>query len=85
MSDGAIGKITHYYANINVAIVELAETLKNGDEIRVSGPSTDFSQTVSSMQYNHQPIEIGKPGDIIGLKVTNKVKEGDIVYKKPTS
>ncbi|NMB92347.1 MAG: translation elongation factor-like protein [Parcubacteria group bacterium] len=80
MEEKLIGKITHYYDKINVAIVELKATLKVGDKIHIKGHSTDFEQIVSSMQIEHQNIETAKKGDIIGLQVEQKAKEGDEVY-----
>jgi putative protease len=80
MEEKLIGKITHYYNKINVAIVELSATVKIGDKIHIKGHATDFEQTVSSMQIEHQNIETAKKGDVIGLKVDQKVKEGDLVY-----
>lgn len=75
-----IGKVTHYYDKIGVAVVELSQTVKAGDKIKFSGHDKEFSQTVSSMQVEHQQINEAKNGDIIGLKVEQMVKPGDIVY-----
>ncbi len=75
-----IGKITHYFSNIGVGIIELSDELKVGDTIRVKGATTDFEQEVESMQIEHQNIEKAKKGDTIGLKVKDKVREGDNVY-----
>jgi len=76
-----IGKIIHYYGKINVGIIELADELKVGDKIHIKGSATDFEQTVDSMQVEHQDIEQAKIGDSIGLKLSNKAKEGDQVFK----
>lgn len=75
-----VGKIKHYYAKIGVAVVELSSELKVGDRIAVEG-STSFEQTVDSMQIERAPITSAKPGQSIGLKVSGKVREDDIVYK----
>ncbi len=75
-----IGKITHYFSNIGVGIIELSDELKVGDTIRIKGATTDFEQEVESMQIEHQNIEKAKKGDTIGLKVKDKVREGDNVY-----
>jgi len=77
-----IGKVTHYYNKIGVAIIELSETLKVGDTIHIKNDSTDLEQTVESMQIEHENIEEAKAGEVIGLKVKDKVREGDTVYKK---
>lgn len=77
----SIGKITHYFGNINVGIIELADELKAGDKIHIKGASTDFEQAVDSMQIEHTTVEAAKPGDAVGIKVAQKVKENDEVYK----
>lgn len=76
-----IGKITHYYGKIEVGIVELSDTLKVGDTIHIKGASTDFTQTVDSMQIEHENVDVAKKKDVIGLQVKEKVREGDEVYK----
>jgi len=77
-----IGKITHYYSNIEVAVIELSAPLKMGDTIRVvGGQETDFEQEVSSMQIDHKEVKSAKKGDSIGMKVKEKVHEGYKVYK----
>lgn len=76
-----VGKITHYFSNIEVAVIELSEVLKVGDTIRVVGGETDFTQTVESMEVEHQKVQEAKPGDSVGLKVDQKVREGYKVYK----
>ncbi|MFA5360687.1 MAG: translation elongation factor-like protein [Candidatus Paceibacterota bacterium] len=80
MEEKLIGKITHYFNKIEVAIIELSGELKKGDRIHIKGKSTDFEQDVSSMQIDRQDVEKAKKGDAIGLKVDEKVKEGDEVY-----
>lgn len=78
----AIGKITHYYSNIDVAVVKLLAPLKNGDKIRIiGGKETDFKQKVSSMQVEHEQVKSAKKGSLIGLKVAEKVHEGYRVFK----
>lgn len=76
-----IGKVTHYFSKIEVAVIELQETLKVGDTIRIVGGETDFNQTVDSMEFEHQKVETAKSGDSVGLKVSQKVREGYKVYK----
>jgi len=76
-----IGKVTHYFLKIGVAVVELTDTLKVGDSIRIIGGEKDFTQQVESMQIEHENIEKAKAGDSIGLKVEQKVREGYKVYK----
>jgi translation elongation factor EF-Tu-like GTPase len=76
-----IGKITHYFGKIGVAVVQLEDTLKVGDTIRIVGGQIDFTQTVDSMEIEHQKVKEAKAGDSVGLKVNQKVREGYKVYK----
>ena len=77
-----IGKITHYFSNIEVAVIDLTAPLKMGDTIRiVGGQETDFEQEVSSMQIDHKEVKSAKKGDSVGMKVKEKVHEGYKVYK----
>lgn len=76
-----IGKVTHYFGKIGVAVIELSNTLKVGDEIRIAGGEVDFTQTVESMEIEHEEVKTAKKGDSIGLKVNQKVRDGYKVYK----
>jgi putative protease len=77
-----IGKITHYFSNIEVAVVELFAPLKKGDKIRViGGQETDFEQKVGSMQIDHKEVKSAKKGDCVGMKIDEKVHEGYKVHK----
>ncbi len=76
-----VGSVTHYFTKIDVAVVELSDTLSVGDKILLQGSTTDFEQTVASMQIEHENITTAKGGQSIGLKVEKRVREGDTVYK----
>jgi len=76
-----IGKITHYFDNIQVAIIKLTAPLKKGDKIKIKGNTTDLEEEVASMQVNHADIEEAAEGDEVGVKINGKVREGDEVYK----
>ncbi len=77
-----IGKITHYFSNIGVGVIDLSAPLSQGDEIRViGGEKTDFNQTVDSMQVDHKEVTKAKKGDSVGLKVSEVVRAGYQVYK----
>jgi len=77
-----IGKVTHYFDKIKVMVVELVESLKAGDMIRIiGGESTDFEQKVGSMEVEHKKIKQGKRGESVGLEAKEKVREGYKVYK----
>ena len=76
-----IGKISHYFSKIGVAVIDLTDTLKVGDEISVEGVETNLRQKVDSMEIEHEKVEEAKAGESIGLKVMDKVRENDNVYK----
>ena len=77
-----IGAVTHFFSDLNVAVLKLSSTLKEGDTIRIAGgEETDFTQTVDSMQIDHEKVKTAKKGDDVGLKVKEKVREGYKVYK----
>jgi translation elongation factor EF-1alpha len=76
-----IGKVSHYFTKIGVAVIELTGTLSVGDKILFQGSTTDFEQAVSSIQIEHKDITKAQAGQSIGLKVLNRVREGDVVYK----
>ena len=75
-----VGKITHFFDKIGVAVVKLSAELKQGDKIRIKGASTDVEQVVDSMQIDKEKIEKAKKGQEIGLKVKDKVRVNDVVY-----
>jgi len=76
-----VGKVAHFFSKISVAVVDLTATLSVGDRIRIQGPTTDFEQTVDSMQIEHQNVKTATAGQSIGLKVKERVREKDTVYK----
>jgi len=69
MSREEIGRVRHYYSKISVAIITIV------------GPKTEFTQEIGSMQVEHKNITSAQPGDLIGLKVIDKVREGDRVFR----
>jgi hypothetical protein len=77
-----VGRITHFFSKISVAVVELTAPLVVGDRILVKGPSTDFEQVIESMQIEHKNIPRAEAGQSIGLKMASHVREKDKVYKK---
>lgn len=81
MADTKVGRITHYFDKIGVAVLELTDKLAVGDQIKISGHDHEFTMTVNSMQVEHQPIQEAQKGQVVGLKVDQEVKEGDEVYK----
>jgi putative protease len=81
MSEIHIGKVTHFFDRISVAVLALTEKLQVGDAIHFLGHSTDFKQEVNSLQLEHQNVNEGKPGQDVALKVSQKVHPNDAVLK----
>ena len=77
-----VGRVSHFFTKINVAVVELTSTLSVGDRILIKGPTTNFEQPVNSMQIEHENVKVAKAGQSIGMKVEERVRENDTVYKK---
>ncbi len=83
MVEEKIGEIKHFFNNINVAAIKITNgELKIGDTIHIVGAHTDFTQTINSMQIDRDPVEKVTTGDEVGIKVKDRVRENDIVYKK---
>ena len=83
MATEKIGFVPHFFNHINVAVLQIINgELKIGDTIHIVGAHTDLTQTVESMEIDRKPIETAKPGDDIGLKVNDRVREHDVVYKE---
>lgn len=76
-----IGTVTHYYGNLGVAIIKFKRVFRAGEKVHFKGATTDFEEKVKSMQYDHKPIETAKKGQEVGIKVGDKVREGDEVYE----
>lgn len=76
-----IGEVTHYFGGIDVAIVRFSKPVAVGTKVRFKGATTDFAEPIRSMQYDHQDIAEAKKGQEVGIKVGDKVREGDKVYE----
>lgn len=76
-----IGKITHYFSKIGVAVVELSDDVTVGAKIRVEGATTSFEQVIDSMEIENKKVETATAGQSIGLKVKERVRLHDSVYK----
>ena len=82
MEEKEIGRITHYFSNLGVAVVELTnDTLSVGDKVHIKGHTTDLTEKVDSLQIEHDSVQSIKVGDAAGIKVNDHVREHDIVYK----
>mgnify|MGYP001585018084 CR=1 FL=1 len=76
-----VGKVTHYYGKIGVAIIALSGGLKVGDRIKIQSAHGESEETVDSMEVDHASVAEAKRGDVIGLKVSGKAPEGAKVFK----
>ncbi len=82
MEEKKIGFVSNYFGKISVAAVEITDgTVSVGDTLHLFGHTTDFESTVHSMQIEHKSVTEAKKGDSVGVKVSEKVREGDKVYK----
>jgi selenocysteine-specific translation elongation factor len=81
MPEEVIGKVSDFFAHPVVAGIELTGTLKVGDTIHIKGHTSDMEFTVNSMQIDNANVDEAKAGDSIGVKVSERVRRGDIVYK----
>ncbi len=81
MPEEEIGKVSDFFAHPVVAGIELTGTLKVGDQVHIKGHTTDIEFTVNSMQINNADVTEAKKGDSVGIKVTDRVRRGDIVFK----
>ena len=81
MSEEIIGEVSDFFAHPVVAGIELTAALRVGDKIHIKGHTTDLEMTVDSMQINNEQVEEAQPGDSIGVKVSERVRSGDLVYK----
>jgi len=82
MSEKAIGTVTHYFGKIQVAGIRISDgTLRVGDRIHVQGHTSDFTQSIDSIQIDGKPVDQAGPGDEIGIKVVEHAREHDAVYK----
>jgi putative protease len=82
MDDGIrVGTVTHYFNKIGVAVLELSDSLAAGDRLHFLGKHTDFPQQVGSMQIDHEPVEQAEKGSDVAIKVDQRVRRGDSVFK----
>ncbi len=81
MAEEAIGKVSDFFSRPAVAGIDLTASLKAGDRIRIKGHTTDIEMTVDSMQIDNVNANDAKSGDAVGIKVPDRVRRGDTVYK----
>jgi len=81
MAEEQIGTISDFFARPVVAAIELTGDLKVGDKIHIKGHTTDMECTVASMQIHNAAVPEAKAGDSVGVKLSERVRKGDVVYK----
>jgi selenocysteine-specific translation elongation factor len=81
MPEKEIGKVSDFFARPVVAGIEMSGSLKLGDKIHIKGHTTDLEFVVDSMQINNANVTEAKAGDSVGIKVNERVRRGDTVYK----
>jgi selenocysteine-specific translation elongation factor len=81
MPEEAVGKVNDFFARPVVAGIEMSGTLKVGDKIHITGHTTDIEMVIGSMQINNANVQEAKPGDSVGIKVPDRVRRGDTIYK----
>ena len=81
MPEEEVGKVSDFFAHPVVAGIELTAALKVGDQIHIKGHTTEMELTVGSMQINNVDVNEAKAGDAIGIKVSERVRRGDTIYK----
>ena len=81
MSTQYVGTVTHYYPKIGVVGVALESSLHSGDWIRISGHTTELAETVESMEIEHRPTQVARPGEEVAIKVLDRARRGDRVFR----
>ena len=76
-----VGKVAHFFSKINVAVIDVTSPISVGDKISIKGPSTDVEQTINSMEIEHAKVKQVNAGQSVGMKVKDRVRENDTVYK----
>lgn len=81
MPEELIGRVTHYFPRPQVGVVKLTADVKIGDVLRFRGHTTDFEQQITSMEIEHGGVDQATPGDEVAIKVDDRVRRGDDVYR----
>ena len=76
-----VGKVTHFYTHLCVAVLDLTSELQQGDEIHILGRITDFIQRIDSLEIEHKKVDAASPGVEVALKMDDYVRKGDVVFK----
>lgn len=81
MPEEVVGTVSDFFAHPVVAGIDMTGNLKQGDKIHIIGHTTDLEFVAESMQINNANVSEAKPGDALGIKVPDRVRRGDVVYK----
>jgi selenocysteine-specific translation elongation factor len=81
MKEKAVGKVSDFFAHVVVAGVDMTGKLKVGDKIHIKGHTTDIEMDLTSMQIENKDVKEAKKGQSVGIKVSERVRPGDVVYK----
>ena len=82
MPEQKVGEVIKFFSKANVAAIKITEgSLRIGDRIKIKGHTTDFEDQIQSMQIENQAVEKAEPGQLIGIKVKDRVREKDLVLK----
>ncbi len=81
MKEKAVGKVSDFFAHVVVAGVDMTGSLKVGDKIHIKGHTTDIEMDLTSMQIENKDVKAAKKGQSVGIKVPERVRPGDIIYK----
>jgi len=76
-----IGEVTHYFKNIEVAIVKFNKSVSVEDKVQFKGATTDFTHKIASIELDHEEVSEAKKGQEVGIKVGERVRVGDKVFK----
>jgi hypothetical protein len=80
LKEKSIGKVVHWYDKLSVAVVKLDKALKVGSQVKVKRGDDEFTDTIISMQLNHEPVKSGKKGEEVAIKISRPIKEGAEIY-----
>jgi len=81
MPEEVVGTVSDFFAHPVVAGIDMTGNLKQGDKIHITGHTTDLEFVAESMQINNVDVSEAKPGDAVGIKVPDRVRRGDVIYK----
>ena len=77
-----MGVVTHYYGHVNAGIIRIESgELRVGDTIHIRGATTDFYQRISHIEVEHETVAVARVGQVVGIQVSQRVREGDEVIR----